>query len=569
MSKQTSDRRALLPDIPFTRHAPNSVDRRYVDSYGTLVTANGTSPTVVKVVDTTPRGSRASSFASFHGGENDGTLPHVKSTVLGATLNMANGIIGAGIVGLPFALSQGGFVYGCSMLVLFCYLTHYTLTLMIETGRAHGRFSYEELCEEAFGVPGFYALSMFQFFNSFGGCVVYVLVISTTVPPVTNKYLSHTCWIFGDPTIVTVFVCTTLILPLSLYRNISYLEKWSIISLFSVIAMSSAITFTFINEENISAMNVENQTFLLYDVHDNWIPSIGIIAFAFGCQQYSFFVFGTLEQPTRTRWWRVTSLATMIALLLSLMLGVFGYLRYGSKTLPNILDNLNHDSLLANMTRVVLAVTMCLTFPLDFFVVRYTVQRFFQRCCRASAAGSEWDDNHALPPPPSSRNNGTLIFSPVFTRQHLRGRGHASDLSACSHVGSTIAIWCVCMGVSVFAIRSGGDSAGLGLVLQLTGSIGTIFTAFVFPTATFIQLGTNDYLRPEQTWFCWCCTPNMFKAWRYFLAWCVLFLGVSSGCIGTFVAIMNSQRGGGGAAAAAPTPSPSLGGGGGDGGLLR
>ena len=51
-----------------------------------------------------------------------------------------------------------------------------------------------------------------------------------------------------------------------------------------------------------------------------------------------------------------------------------------------ILDNLNHDSLLANMTRVVLAVTMCLTFPLDFFVVRYTVQRFFQRCCRASAA---------------------------------------------------------------------------------------------------------------------------------------------------------------------------------------
>jgi amino acid permease len=463
---------------------------------------------------------------------------------------MANGIIGAGIVGLPFALSQGGFLYGCTMLVLCCYLTHYTLTLMIETGRAHGRFSYEELCELAFGVPGFYALSMFQFFNSFGACIVYMLVVSTTVPPVTLKYLGDLWWVFGDSTMVTVFVCSMLILPLSLYRDISYLEKWSMVSLFSVVAMSAAIAFTFVNEENISALNLENQTFMLYDVHDQWLPSIGVIAFAFGCQQYSFFVFSTLERPTRTRWWLVSCFATIIALLLSLTLGVFGYLRYGSKALPNILDNLNHDSVLANMMRIVLAVTMCLTFPLDFFVVRYTVQRFFQRCC-----SSEWDDDHALPS--SSGNRGTLVFSPVFTRQNLRGRGHASDLSSCSHVGSTVAMWSACLGVSVLAIRCGGDSAGLGLVLTLTGSIGTIFTAFVFPTATFIRLGTNDYLRPEQTWFCWCCTPNMYKACRYLFAWFVLFFGVSSGCIGTFVAIMNSQGGGGSGGHNGTSPSPS------------
>ena len=319
--------RSLLPDISFTSHSPASTDRRYVDTYGTVLTPEGLSPTVVKSIDTTPRSTRS----SFHG--NLATqVPTVKSSVAGATFNLANGIVGAGIVGLPYAIKQSGFLFGVVGIVICAYLTHYTVTLMIETGRAHGRFSYEELCEQAFGTSGFYLLSMFQFFNCFGACLVYMLVISTTVPLVTSKYLVDTSWVFGDATLVTVLVCTLVVLPLSLYRDMKHLEKWSFLSLCTVLVLCAVLGYTFVSEEPMSAFATENQTFMLYAVHDEWAPSIGVIAFAFGCQQYSFFVFSSLDNPTRSRWWLVSAIGTFVALLVSLILGVFGYLRYGQQS---------------------------------------------------------------------------------------------------------------------------------------------------------------------------------------------------------------------------------------------
>jgi sodium-coupled neutral amino acid transporter 11 len=40
-----------------------------------------------------------------------------KSTVTGATLNSVNSIIGAGIIGLPYAFQQAGFLVGLSLLI--------------------------------------------------------------------------------------------------------------------------------------------------------------------------------------------------------------------------------------------------------------------------------------------------------------------------------------------------------------------------------------------------------------------------------------------------------------------
>ena len=98
------------------------------------------------------------------------------------------------------------------------------------------------------------------------------------------------------------------------------------------------------------------------------------------------------------------------------------------------------DGVLANITRVVLALTMCFTFPLDFFVVRYTIQRAIQRC-----TNDKWDGDEPYQLGNSNRNGQILAFSPVFTRSNLRGKGHASDLKLCYHFIFTSTVWIVCL----------------------------------------------------------------------------------------------------------------------------
>lgn len=51
------------------------------------------------------------------------SLPKKKSDISGACSNLVNSIVGAGIVGIPFAIKEAGFVAGVILLVLVSYFT--------------------------------------------------------------------------------------------------------------------------------------------------------------------------------------------------------------------------------------------------------------------------------------------------------------------------------------------------------------------------------------------------------------------------------------------------------------
>ncbi len=77
-----------------------------------------------------------------------------KSSVAGATFNLINTIIGAGIVGIPFAISQCSLLWGASMVVLFGVSTVKSLRLLVETAKHIDVSTYERLAEASFGTTG-------------------------------------------------------------------------------------------------------------------------------------------------------------------------------------------------------------------------------------------------------------------------------------------------------------------------------------------------------------------------------------------------------------------------------
>ncbi len=51
------------------------------------------------------------------------SLPKKKSGIAGACSNLVNSIVGAGIIGIPFALKESGLVAGVVLLLLVSYFT--------------------------------------------------------------------------------------------------------------------------------------------------------------------------------------------------------------------------------------------------------------------------------------------------------------------------------------------------------------------------------------------------------------------------------------------------------------
>jgi hypothetical protein len=81
-----------------------------------------------------------------------------KTSILGAAFNLCNNIVGAGLVGIPFAISQCSFILGSIMVAFFGLLTIKSLRLLIETAKYVNVPSYERLAEASFGKQGTFFL---------------------------------------------------------------------------------------------------------------------------------------------------------------------------------------------------------------------------------------------------------------------------------------------------------------------------------------------------------------------------------------------------------------------------
>jgi sodium-coupled neutral amino acid transporter 11 len=71
--------------------------------------------------------------------------------------------------GLPYAISQAGFVAGLILIVVLCCVTDWTIRLIVINAKLSGRHSYIEIMDQCFGSSGRAAISFFQFAFAFGG----------------------------------------------------------------------------------------------------------------------------------------------------------------------------------------------------------------------------------------------------------------------------------------------------------------------------------------------------------------------------------------------------------------
>lgn len=103
-----------------------------------------------------------------------------KSTPLGCSANLINAIVGAGIVGLPYAIQQAGFVAGVGLVILCSILTDKSLRLLVETAKHVHVPSYETLAEAAFGRFGFLFVAINMFIMAYGAMLSYLMIVKDT-----------------------------------------------------------------------------------------------------------------------------------------------------------------------------------------------------------------------------------------------------------------------------------------------------------------------------------------------------------------------------------------------------
>ncbi|KAI1506535.1 transmembrane amino acid transporter family protein [Biscogniauxia marginata] len=302
-----------------------------------------------------------------------------KSGLRSAFMNMANSIIGAGIIGQPYAFKDAGLLAGVVLLVGLTVVVDWTIRLIVVNSKLSGANSFQGTVEHCFGRPGLVAISVAQWAFAFGGMVAFGVIVGDSIPAVLR-----TVWpglaqlpvlgVLADRRAVIAIFVLGVSYPLTLYRDIAKLAKASTLALISM----GVILVTVVTQSALTPAE-ERGSFStpLLTINDGIFQAIGVISFAFVCQHNSLLIYGSLKTPTIDRFATVTHFSTGISMVACLVMALAGFLTFGDRTKGNVLNNFPADNAMVTVARLCFGLNMLTTLPLEAFVCREVMLNYY------------------------------------------------------------------------------------------------------------------------------------------------------------------------------------------------
>ncbi|CAJ1954658.1 unnamed protein product [Cylindrotheca closterium] len=373
-----------------------------------------------------------------------------KSSIAGCTANIINAIIGAGIVGLPYAIKQAGFVAGIILVVFCALLTEKSLRLLVETAKHVHVPSYETVAEAAFGRFGFLFVAFNMFINAYGAMLSYLMIVKDTFSAVLGVAPDN----LPMKRSILFLISITIMVPLASQRDMADLAVTSRMNVLFDLMMVALVLYCAPIQESWEVFDWRDSI-----IHyDTMFVGMGVLSFAFVCQHSAFIIAGSLDNPTKDRWAVVSKTAMTVCCTLAMICGIGGYMGYQETTQGNILNSLD-NSLPANAARILLGTTMLFVYPMESFVARHVcVVLFFQ-----GRSAHEGDDTS------------------VLNRRDRR-------------VTLTVLLYLAAAIPAAFV-------QDVGVVLALSGSVGASCLAYIGPGAVYLGIHGARFLELSKAYF--------------------------------------------------------------------
>eukprot|EP01135_Chromosphaera_perkinsii_P005291 Nk52_evm3s334 gene=Nk52_evmTU3s334 len=392
-------------------------------------------------------------------------------------MNLLKSYLGSGVLGLPFAFSQSGFIAGIVILGITAFFATHSMLMLIKTKamlKDRGAESFADVAYLSFGHKMSVAVNILLVFTQFGFCIVYMVFVSDNVLrffPTEHQDMGR-------------FVVLVVLFPafygLALIRSLKWIGPVSAIAnilfLFGTGVVEIAALFQLI-------FNVIPGQALNVDVMVKW----DTLPLMFGMAVYAFEGIGVVL-PCQTamkdakRFPSVLTYAMAVATCCYILFGGICYLAFGKDTNDNITANFeefaNHSSnkyfwnFLVKIVRICLIFVIMSTFPVQLYVVT--------DICELE------------------------LFKPGRLSQENRTKKE------------NIFRFLLVLLATVIAI----SVHNFGLLMGLVGAFGSCALQFVFPAAFYLKTGW-DVIKPTEK----------------YMAIIYLFFGVFGGVIGTITTL--------------------------------
>ncbi|KAG8093339.1 hypothetical protein GUJ93_ZPchr0012g20273 [Zizania palustris] len=270
-------------------------------------------------------------------------------------------MVGAGVLSLPYAMSELGWGPGVAAMILSWVITLYTLWQMVEMhecvpGKRFDR--YHELGQHAFGEKlGLWIVVPQQLIVEVGVCIVYMVtggkslkkfhdVVAPGAPEIRTSYF------------IVIFGCLHLVL--SQLPNFNSITGVSFAAAVMSLSYSTIAWVASLNKGRHAAVDYSMTASTSAGRTFNFLSALGDVAFAYAGHNVVLEIQATIpstpDRPSKKPMWRGVVLAYLVVAICYLPVAFIGYYIFGNVVDDNILITLEKPRWLiaaANMFVVV------------------------------------------------------------------------------------------------------------------------------------------------------------------------------------------------------------------------
>mmetsp|Transcript_4394 Transcript_4394/g.12330 ORF Transcript_4394/g.12330 Transcript_4394/m.12330 type:complete len:466 (+) Transcript_4394:120-1517(+) len=284
------------------------------------------------------------------------------ATVFGSILSVANSVVGAGMLSLPYLLRESSLLMGMVVIVITCTLSIYSFYILGASCELAGRFDYKGLGAEAGGPHFAVMIQVAMILYTAGACISYAVLLGDfstgLVQAIDTEYWTAAKLLSSHGSAVTT-IGLLVLTPLSCVRDLKHLEHSSALALLCDFVTVGVVIYSSANAPVAPDINWATPSPAVFLV-------MPIVAVACSTHYNAPRFYEELKDRSLEKMGQLSVAAMGLATLVYIVVSVAGYLQFGGATKGDILNCYSGQDTLAIVARLCLATHIALTFPVIF-----------------------------------------------------------------------------------------------------------------------------------------------------------------------------------------------------------
>ncbi|KAH3745878.1 vacuolar amino acid efflux transporter Avt8 [Pelomyxa schiedti] len=268
------------------------------------------------------------------------------ASVIGSTLNVIKFTIGAGILAIPFSFSVLGVAFSLLALVFLgvtllmsCYFISASCEIIQARKEREGRLGYQvsfsDLSKEIVSW-GYIFVDISFVLICFGACSSYLRIIGKLIPQIFSIVYSLSITYIVPSSFVCISVAFVGLLSVCFLKRLASLTFLSAVGSFGVVTMSILVISVYF----IVGPQSESSIIWFAPLQKKTLQVLPVFVFAYCSHVNACTIFNELGKPKSVLRADLTfTYAQIFVFIIYSVVGLFGYLTFGSLISPNILQN--------------------------------------------------------------------------------------------------------------------------------------------------------------------------------------------------------------------------------------